>query len=275
MLIKMLQYRCNLGTALQMYHMEMYHMECIIWKFTVSCVKGIQWTFSVSKNLLYTFIIYCYYFLNNFPFSLEKNFNFQKSCKDTIKSFHMRKWYMTMIHLSNQEIFIDRNDVFLNDHLSKPSVLQDSALSELRCFLLCHPQTIFAPVSLSPDPLLLTRNASLSAFGQKPYLLKQLDGRILASVLHLIGHTVPHLEQGAQWTSAEGTDEWNSRKWANSSRHHTCKIPMKSIKTVHLQGDHGDIQANFGDGWPGFKSQLYHIPPVWPRASYLLFLCRL
>ena len=181
----------------------------------------------------------------------------------------------TMIHLAKQEILIDCNDVLLNDHLPKPSVLQDSALSELRCCLFCHPQIIFRPVSLSPDPLLLTRSAALSTFGQKPYLPKQLDGRILASVLRLVGHAVPRLEQGAQWTSAEETDEWNSRKWANSSQRHTCRVPTKSIKTAHLQGARGDIQANFGDGWPGFKSQLYHTPPVWPRASSLFFPCRL
>lgn len=104
----------------------------------------------------------------------------------------------TMIHLAKQEILIDCNDVLLNDHLPKPSVLQDSALSELRCCLFCHPQIIFRPVSLSPDPLLLTRSAALSTFGQKPYLPKQLDGRILASVLRLVGHAVPRLEQGAQ-----------------------------------------------------------------------------
>ena len=32
-----------------------------------------------------------------------------------------------------------------------------------------------------------------------------------------------------------------------ASRITLCKISMKSIKMVHLQGDHGDLQANFGD----------------------------
>lgn len=135
----------------------------------------------------------------------------------------------------------------------------------------CSPQPIHLSSSVSESCSYFSPGACYSAFMHTPDLPKQLDGKILASVLQLTRPTVPFLAQGAQLK-----EQINDTQICGqiALRVTLGMISLWSMKMAYRHGGSGNTKASFGNRLLGFKSQLHNILSVLPRwASCLISLC--